>query len=239
MQILSRIQKDFLEYILDYKNDSVSKKLWNGLLSFMKERYDVLSIEIYEDKIKFYAKDANFNLRMVNSLKDDIIQIFILIEELSEKKYIISYESKAIRYRNSGTFILDIEYNAKSILEILSSNYSFSPRLKKYIFNNFKTEEQLDKIKDYDIAIENIKMTKQIGLSSIILGFGSILLSCIGFYVDYHIANNISTTVVFKNDKQFEKLISSKQVNIKSENNIIIPESLYKPKIELKLEIFK
>lgn len=239
MQTLSKIQKDFLEYILYYKNDSVSKKLWNGLLSFIKEKYDGLSIEICSNKIKFYSQDENFDLRKVNSLKDDVIQIFVLIDEIYEKKYIISYEKKRIRYMNNGKFILDIEYNCENLLEVLSSNYSLSPRLKNYISNNFKTEEQLNKIKEYNIAIKNIEMTKWIGISSIVLGLGSIVLSSIGFYIDYDIAKNISSTITFQDDEQFKKIISSKEVIIKNENNIVFSENFYKTKTELSLDIFK
>lgn len=228
MTNLSKIQKDFLKFLINYKSDTLKIQLLDVFEKFFKKKYSNLESKITAKGIYFYkVSGRETDNKDISNYKDDIISILLLIKRCISNEYITSYEYEFILKKyEPENFLLDIKIGTGvEVFESLHSNFILSPFLKDYIKKNFKTNEQIANLLNFGIAI--------------FASFISTIVAFFGFFVDYDIANNISTTVVFKNDKQFEKLISSKQVNVKSENNIIIPESLYKPKTELKLEIFK
>lgn len=235
----SKQEKKIIKFILNQKNNRkntielIFKDIFEDILGVY---YKDIGIKISENK--FYIIFDKDELKKKEQFKERIYELVNLIKKLKETKYILFEKSEVSEFQQKFEFSL-VQKNIKEtkcdfinskdikeLLNILGCNFFIGSELirmkRRFLWINFLlTNDQLN----FWIAI----------ITTII----SILVAIAGFYVDYHIANNISTTVVFKNDEQFEKLISPKQVNVKNENNIIIPENFYKPKTELKLEVFK
>lgn len=241
MEALSNIQKEFLEYLCNYKEDSLSKQMCQVLFSFFKIQNKDIKILISDGEIAFFSNNKNIDKIIINDYKNNLIQILFLLEELNEKKYILYYENKKINIGHvcETDFLFEIKYNTNEVIIQLGSQYSISPLLKKYINNQFKTDSQIERME----TIKNIQFTRIISIITLIIAVISIIIGIIfnnkSIKASYDIATNIPTTINFKEDEQFKKLISSKQISVKNENNIVIPESFYKSKTELKLEIFK
>ena len=215
----SKQEKKIIKFILNQKNNRkntielIFKDIFEDILGVY---YKDIGIKISENK--FYIIFDKDELKKKEQFKERIYELVNLIKKLKETKYILFEKSEVSEFQQKFEFSL-VQKNIKEtkcdfinskdikeLLNILGCNFFIGSELirmkRRFLWINFLlTNDQLN----FWIAI----------ITTII----SILVAIAGFYVDYHIANNISTTVVFKNDEQFEKLISPKQVNVKNENN--------------------
>lgn len=228
MTNLSKVQKDFLKFLINYKSDILKVHLLDVFEDFFIKKYQNLRSKIEPKGIFFYKINGKItDNEEISNYKDDLISTIFLINRCILNGDITSYEYEPIIKKiKTENFLVDIRIElGNDILKSLHSNFILSPFLKDYVNKRFKTEEQRSTLLNFKIAIFAS------GVST--------LVAFIGFFVDYNIAKNIDTTVVFRNNDEFNKLILSNQIDINTENNIIIPEGFYKPKTELKLEIFK
>lgn len=224
-------KKEINEFLRIVKENEENKKrlFSNILLDYFKSKYkNKIGIIINENSYKvIFPKNFDGDN---HEIEDEIAAFFMTIFNLVKNELIYfvevcgnySDEFAFLKTDNSTPRLLELgeRFPPKKFLEYIYSKCYISPELYDLKNRNYNS-----------IELSNLNLTRM-------ALWGTIASNILTIFAMLWIAYKVHVTVFFEN-KQFNELTSSKQINVKNENNIIISEDFYKPKIKLKLEIFK
>ena len=233
MIYFSKLEQEIICIINNFKKDinKIDYTFQDVFQDILLKKYPKVSINISENSINFQIIGCNKLDKEDIELETKILELILLIFKLQEKNLLIfieiddnyknTFKYKFIKTNPSRVLYLKTKNDYKKLLELLYSKVYVTSDLKQIIEDEFT-----------NIELKTLKITRTAFL-------GSIFINLITLGLMTWLAYKVPVTINFEANEQFEKLVSSKKINVTNENSIIIPETLYKPKIELKLEIFR
>lgn len=185
MENYNKIQKRFLKYLLSYKKNAIETKLGNVFYEFLEKEYSEFKIEIEENEINFFKKERKIIENCYEKV-DEVISLLYLIRILEKEKYIFSYgieENEEFNNPEFSDYIIafSLDINFSDIKKLLRQKYIIDPKLRELNSRGF-----------ISVETKNLKYT----FYALVTG---IVINGIGFWLQWYIANEISTVIKFEN----------------------------------------
>lgn len=203
----SKNQKNFLNFLLKYKKSEINLSFSEVFYEYILQFYKGFIIEFDNDNINFYKLRSyknKLNHDEIKIFQEEIVSILYLVYELYNKKYLIFYGNpKSIKNTylnliNEDNFLFEVQLDFfKNIKDNVLKNYIVSSELKELRDRGYKSVEE-----------KNLKYT-------LIALWISIVISVIGFYVDWNIATKVNTVVEFAKPEQLQNASSTVIINNK------------------------
>ncbi len=203
----SKNQKNFLNFLLKYKKNEINLSFSEVLYEYILQFHKGFIIEFDDDNINCY-KLKSYNNKLtsdeVKLFQEEIVSILYLVYELHNKKHLIFYGSSK-NIKNTYLKLIDED---NSLFEV---QLDFFKNIKENVLKNYIVSSELKELKDRgykSVEEKNLKYT-------LITLWISIVISVVGFFVDWNIATKVNTVIEFAKPEQLQNASSTVIINNK------------------------
>ena len=203
----SKEQKNFLNFLLNYKKNEIELCFSEVLYEYILKFYKGIIIEFENNIINFYKLknyDIELNTSEIKRFQEEIVSILYLIYELYSKKNLIFYgEIKEIKNK-----YLDLIEEDRFLFKM---KLDFFRKIKSSILKNYIISSELKELEERDfnsIEEKNLNFTKW----ALII---SIIATGIGIFSQWYIAIKVTTVIEFSKPEQLKNASSTTIINMK------------------------
>lgn len=203
--VFNKIQQKIINDIVNFKPMGVETLFKELLENILNKNFKNFGIIIKKDSIYISS------IEIIND-KKKVYELFFLIEFLI-KKHLFKFIKTGKNIEDYGKNYKYNIYSEENLIKI-SFNSSIIKLIYYNLYSDFYISSELKEIRDRgykSVEEKNLKYT-------LIALWISIIISVVGFYVDWNIATKVNTVIEFAKPEQLQNASSTTTININNDN---------------------